>query len=188
MIWREACGILSQNERNIVSIGLREQKAFEIPRRLSRIRTLSRTIERADKPKKAWKWSLCTRLCSKRAHWVPRAHTPPPRFRTREIFRPKRKKGREDENRVVIKNNARENSRERANSLFTFDSCYKRTFLTVFVRTRPIFYACVVSVCLKWTLLWMGRSSRKFWGGPRVPKPGFAPNFSPFLLLPHNHT
>ena len=151
MIWREACGVLSQNERNTVSKGLREQKAFEIPRRLSRIRTLSRTIERADKPKKAWKWSLCTRLCSKRAHWVPRAHTPLPLFWTREIFRPKRKKGREDENRVVIKNNARENSRERANSLFTFDSCYKRTFLTVFVRTRPIFYACVVSVCLKWT-------------------------------------
>ena len=79
-------------------------------------------------------WSLCTRSCSKRAHWVPRAHTPPPRFRTREIFRPKRKKGREDENREVIKNNARENSRERANSLFTFDSCYKRTFLTALLR------------------------------------------------------
>ena len=101
-------------------------------------------------------WSLCTGLCSESAHWVPRAHTPPPLFRTREIFRPKRKKGREDENRVVIKNNARENSRERANSLFTFDSCYKRTFLTVFVRTRPIFYACVVSVCLKWSHPWGG--------------------------------
>ena len=192
MIWREACGVLSQNERNIVSIGLREQKAFEIPRRLSRIRTLSRTIERADTPKKAWMWSLCTRLCSKRAHWAPRAHTPPPLFRTREIFRPKRKKGREDENRVVIKNNAKENSRERANSLFTFDSCYKRTFLTVFVRTRPIFYACVVSVCLKWTLLWMGRSSRKrrpFLGGVRESLNQDSPrNFSPFLLLPHNHT
>lgn len=192
MIWREACGVLSQNERNIVSIGLREQKAFEIPRRLSRIRTLSRTIERADTPKKAWMWSLCTRLCSKRSHWVPRAHTPPPLFRTREIFRPKRKKGREDENRVVIKNNARENSRERANSLFTFDSCYKRTFLTVFVRTRPIFYACVVSVCLKWSHEWgEGRSSGKAflgWVGESLNQD--SPQTSLFFSSSssHNHT
>ena len=134
-----------------MSIGLREQKAFEIQRRLSRIRTLSRTIERADKPKKKRGSDLYAHVCVLNARIEYHARTLILPFSGREIFRPERKKGREDENRVIKNNAKREyaNSRERANSLFTFDSCYKRTFLTVFVRTRPIFYACVVSVCLK---------------------------------------
>jgi len=94
MIWREACGVLSQNERNTVSIGLREQKAFEIQRRLSRIRTLSRTIERADKPKKKRGSDLYAHVCVLNARIEYHARTLILPFSGRaKFFAPKEKKG-----------------------------------------------------------------------------------------------